>query len=128
MSMIPTTATSSSPAAHASEASPSAPAAIKSWNDNPALHAWGPLGEYLTDALQRTVLFWDVMRQRSEQYYAQKDKAVPHVLSFDAELVLDGRSFEKPVNYLLARVNPPAGTTIDPLKRPFVVVDPRANR
>jgi hypothetical protein len=80
----------------------------------------------MTDALQRTVLFWDVMRQRSEQYYAQKDKSVPHVLSFDVELVLDGRSFEKPVNYLLVRVKPPAGTTIDPLKRPFVVVDPRA--
>jgi hypothetical protein len=80
----------------------------------------------MTDALQRTVLFWDVMRQRSEQYYAQKNKSVPHVLSFDAELVLDGRSFEKPVNYLLVRVKPPAGTTIDPLKRPFVVVDPRA--
>ena len=80
----------------------------------------------MTDAMQRTVLFWDVMRQRSEQYYTQKEKAVPHVLRFDAELVLDGRMFEKPVNYLLARVKPPAGMTVDPLKRPFVVVDPRA--
>src|SRR4030095_17016298 len=70
--------------------------------------------------------FWDVMRQRSDQYYEQKAKAVPHVLSFDAELVLDARTFDKPVNYLLVRIHPPAGMTIDPLKRPFVVVDPRA--
>ena len=35
----------------------------------------------MTDAMQRTILFWDVMRQRSDQYYAQKAKDVPHVLS-----------------------------------------------
>lgn len=91
-----------------------------------AVQAWGPLGEYLIDATQRTILFWDVLRQRSNQYYEQKAKAVPHVLSFDAELVLDGRTFERPVNYLLVRVKPPAGVAIDPRKRPFVVVDPRA--
>jgi hypothetical protein len=93
---------------------------------NAALQAWGPLGEYMTDAVQRTVLFWDVMRQRSEQYYAQKAKAVPHVLSFDAELVLDARTFDKPVNYLLVHIKPLDGLAVDPRKRPFVVVDPRA--
>ena len=91
-----------------------------------ALLTGGPLGEYMTDALQRTVLFWDVLRLRSEQYYAQKNKEVPHVLSFDAELVLDARTFERPANYLLVRVKPPQGVVIDPKKRPFVVVDPRA--
>jgi pimeloyl-ACP methyl ester carboxylesterase len=90
------------------------------------LQPWGPVGEYMTDAMQRTVLFWDVMRQRSDQYYSEKAKDVPHVLRFDAELVLDGRTFEEPVNYLLARIKPPAGMTADPRKRPFVVVDPRA--
>ena len=88
--------------------------------------AWGPLGEYVADSMQRTILFWDVLRQRSDQYYAQKAKAVPNVLSFDAELVLDGRTFERPVNYGLVRVQPPEGVIIDPKKRPFVVVDPRA--
>ena len=82
--------------------------------------------DYWIDGWQRTILFWDVLRQRSDQYYAQKEKAVPHVLSFDAELVLDARTFERPVNYLLVRVKPPEGVVIDPKKRPFVVVDPRA--
>jgi hypothetical protein len=91
-----------------------------------ATQAWGPLGEYVADSMQRTILFWDVLRQRSDQYYAQKAKAVPNVLSFDAELVLDGRTFERPVNYGLVRVQPPEGVIIDPKKRPFVVVDPRA--
>jgi hypothetical protein len=91
-----------------------------------APQAWGPLGEYMADAAQRTVLFWDVMRERSEQYYAQKAKAVPNVLSFEVELVLDARTFTRPVNYGLVRVKPPQGVTIDLKKRPFVVVDPRA--
>jgi hypothetical protein len=28
-----------------------------------------PLSEYLVDATQRTILFWDVMRRRSNDYY-----------------------------------------------------------
>jgi len=82
--------------------------------------------DYWVDAWQRTILFWDVLRQRSNQYYAQKAKAVPHVLSFEGELVLDGRTFDPPANYGLVRIRPPSGVVIDPKKRPFVVVDPRA--
>ncbi len=39
-----------------------------------ALQAWGPLGEYLVDAAQRTILFWDLLRRRSDQYQEQKAK------------------------------------------------------
>ena len=92
--------------------------------------AWPALAqqsfEYWADATQRTLLFWDVMRRRSNAYYEQRAKAVPNVLSFDADLVLDARTFERPVNYLLVRIRPPAGVRIDPKLRPFVVVDPRA--
>src|SRR5205823_12081073 len=35
-------------------------------------------------------------------------------------------TLERPVNYGLVRIVPPAGVDIDPLRRPFVVVDPRA--
>lgn len=93
---------------------------------SPFQQAWGPVGEYVTDAAQRTILFWDLLRQRSDQYYKERAKALPNVLNFDSELVLDARDFEHPANYLLFRVKPPEGISIDPLKRPFVVVDPRA--
>ncbi|QZA80802.1 DUF3141 domain-containing protein [Deefgea piscis] len=89
-------------------------------------YAQNPLLEYWIDAMQRTALFADLLRQRSEQNQAQQAKAVPHVLSFDAELVLDARTFATAVNYLLVRVKPTAAQVIDPKKRPFVVVDPRA--
>ena len=91
--------------------------------------ALGPLApaiEYVADAAQRSVLFWDVMRQRGNQYHEHMAKDAPHVLSYAAELVIDGRTLERPVNYALARVIPPKGVDVDPTRRPFVVVDPRA--
>jgi len=42
------------------------------------------------------------------------------------ELVADGRTLPRPVNYALVRILPPAGVELDPTRRPFVVVDPRA--
>jgi pimeloyl-ACP methyl ester carboxylesterase len=90
------------------------------------LGLFGPMLEYMTDAAQRSVLFWDVMRQRSSQYRDHLAETVPHVLDYKAELVMDGRTLRRPVNYLLVRIVPPEGTEIDPLRRPFVVVDPRA--
>lgn len=88
--------------------------------------SWGPWGEYLVDVAQRTILFSDLLRQRSEQYSEQKAQATPHALKFDAELVLDARTFARPVNYGLVRIKPPVGVVIDERKRPFIVVDPRA--
>jgi pimeloyl-ACP methyl ester carboxylesterase len=87
---------------------------------------FAPAFEYFVDAAQRTILFWDVMRQRGNQYKAHLEETVPHVLEYAAELVLDGRNFERPVNYALARIIPPPGVKIDTRRRPFVIVDPRA--
>ncbi|MDG4595422.1 MAG: DUF3141 domain-containing protein [Candidatus Contendobacter sp.] len=84
------------------------------------------VADYWVDSWQRTILFWDTLRRRGNQYFEHKAMKVPHVLHFDAELVLDGRTFERPVNYGLVRIKPPEGVVIDPKKRPFVVVDPRA--
>lgn len=81
---------------------------------------------YAVDAWQRSVLFLDVMRRRGEQYEAQAARVAPHVLDYAAELVCDGRTLDRPVNYALARIVPPEGIVVDARKRPFVVVDPRA--
>lgn len=87
---------------------------------------FGAAFEYMIDAAQRSVLFCDVMRQRSNQYREHLAQTVPHVLDYKAELVMDGRTLERPVNYLLVRIVPPVGVEIDSARRPFVVVDPRA--
>lgn len=82
--------------------------------------------EYAVDAWQRSVLTTDVMRQRGNQYQRHMAKQAPNVLSMKAEVILDGRTLERPVNYVLTRIAPSKSTPSDPIKRPFVVVDPRA--
>jgi hypothetical protein len=87
---------------------------------------FAPAMEFMVDTAQRSILFWDVMRQRGNQYREHMAETAPHVLEYEVELVLDGRTLERPVNYVLARVVPPAGVDIDAERRPFVIVDPRA--
>ncbi len=92
----------------------------------PQFGLFAPAIEYFIDAAQRTILFWDVMRQRGNQYREHLAETAPHVLDFKAELVVDGRQLDRPVNYCLVRIIPPADVEIDPERRPFVIVDPRA--
>src|SRR5215467_3258640 len=89
---------------------------------------WGTndLFDYWVDAWQRSILLLDVLRQRGNNCAEHNAREAPHVLSFAAQLVLDGRTFPRPVNYGLARIVPPEETAIDPSKRPFIVFDPRA--
>ena len=110
-----------------------------------------PLGayEYLLDRGQRWILFLDILRKRGNNYLAHLKAGQPPVLVFDYEMVLDGRTFEQPVNYSLIRIldrRTPA-TDKKPVphgqadrrrapditedearrpKRPIVVIDPRA--
>ena len=110
-----------------------------------ALHWPSAAMEYMTDRTQRTILFWDVLRKRGNNYLAHLKAGQPPVLVFDYEMVLDGRTFEKPVNYSLIRIldrrtqkhktvkqnerrsapKTAAAIPVQP-KRPIVIIDPRA--
>ena len=81
---------------------------------------------YWIDTMQLWALFADTLRQRGNTWHEQASSAVPHVLSFDADLILDGRTLARPVNYLLVRIKAPKGVVTDRTKRPFIVFDPRA--
>jgi pimeloyl-ACP methyl ester carboxylesterase len=82
--------------------------------------------EYWIDSAQRTVLFWDVLRQRADNALEHHEHGKPPLLKFEYEMVVDGRTLPRPVNYAMVRVLPPAGVKVDSLRRPFVVIDPRA--
>ena len=82
------------------------------------LYNFNAVQEYWLDAWQRSILTLDVLRERGNTYLEQNAKEVPNVLEFKAELVRDGRTLERPVNYGLVRILPPAGTKIDPPRRP----------
>jgi hypothetical protein len=86
----------------------------------------GPFLDYCIDAWQRGILFLDILRERGDTSVERRRQFAPNVLKFEYELILDGRTLPRPVNYLLVRIPPPDGRKQDPLKPPFVVVDPRA--
>jgi hypothetical protein len=82
--------------------------------------------DYGIDAMQRAVLYADIMRARGNQYRAHMQETAPNVLNFAAELVMRGDTLPRPVNYGLVRIQPQPGVASDETRRPFVVVDPRA--
>ncbi|MBN3832014.1 DUF3141 domain-containing protein [Burkholderia sp. Ac-20344] len=86
------------------------------------LSAW----HYAVDAAQRSLLFWDTLRERGTQYVERTAQGLKPVLHFDYDVVLDGRQFARPVNYALVHIQPPDGVIVDAAKRPYLIIDPRA--
>ena len=91
---------------------------------------WSDLMEYQIDAFQRSVLFFDTLRQRADNMLEHEKAGMPPLLDFKYEMVLDARKFERPANYALLKITE-AGEDcledcLDPDKPPVMIVDPRA--
>ena len=95
---------------------------------NPAAAAkvWMDWYGYAVDATQRSILFLDTLRQRGNNFVQHNQAGLPPLLHFAHETVVDGRKLERPVNYALVRIVPPEGVIVDPKRRPYVIIDPRA--
>jgi pimeloyl-ACP methyl ester carboxylesterase len=92
---------------------------------------WAPVDpasawQYCLDAGQRAILFWDTLRLRGNDFMELTLRGFEPMLHFEYETVLDGRAFERPVNYKLVQIKPPPGVTVDPKRRPYLIIDPRA--
>ncbi|WP_266182478.1 DUF3141 domain-containing protein [Dyella humicola] len=104
----------------------------RQWRDDGLLKAWAALANpvdgwrYAVDAAQRSVLYWDTLRERGSAFVDAAAQGLKPALHFDYETVLDARHFERPVNYALLRILPPDGVVVDGRKRPYVIIDPRA--
>lgn len=81
---------------------------------------------YAVDAAQRWVLFLEALWERGNHFVDNASDGLKPVLHFESETVMDGREFERPVNYALLRIVPPEGVTVDARRRPYVIIDPRA--
>jgi len=88
--------------------------------------AWSQGFQYATDFAQRSILFWDTLRERGNNFVEHNQQGLTPVLHFAYETVVDGRELARPVNYALVRIVPPDGVKIDPKLRPYVIIDPRA--
>ena len=90
------------------------------------IEAWGEAVSYWTDFTQRSLLFWDTLRQRGNDWLAHEAAGKPPLIAFDYEIVTDARGFERPANYALVHIAAPLDRPTDPDKRPYVIIDPRA--
>ena len=77
---------------------------------------------YSVDLAQRSILFWDTLRERGNNFVSHERAGMPPLLHFEHEMIMDGRKFERPVNYALLRIKP----FTDSKKRPYIIIDPRA--
>jgi len=86
--------------------------------------------DYQRDFLERTILFWDTLRQRANNMLEHERSGLPPLLDFQYEMLLDARRFEHAANYALLRITEIGSThaedCIDPNKPPVIVIDPRA--
>jgi pimeloyl-ACP methyl ester carboxylesterase len=87
---------------------------------------WLQWAQYCVDATQRWVLTMETYRQRANQMLDHADQGMPPLLAFPYEIVLDGRTLERPVNYALLHIVPPEGWSPIEGKPPMVIIDPRA--
>jgi pimeloyl-ACP methyl ester carboxylesterase len=106
-------------------------AASEPLKDKPILPAspldfWRDASSYWLDFTQRSILFWDTLRQRGNNWIEHEKAGKPPLLDFEWEMIADARTFERPVNYALVRIVAPEGVSTDPEQRPFVIIDPRA--
>ncbi|WP_089229706.1 DUF3141 domain-containing protein [Tistlia consotensis] len=92
--------------------------------------SWRDLLDYQRDVFERTVLFWDTLRQRADNMLEHERAGLPPLLDFRHEMLIDARRFERPANYALLRITEVGGDCwddcVDLRKRPVVFVDPRA--
>ncbi|MDD4242572.1 MAG: DUF3141 domain-containing protein, partial [Smithellaceae bacterium] len=99
------------------------------------------LSEYFVDSMQRSIIFTDILRKRGNNYIKHIRSGQPPVLTFNYEMILNAKNFERPVNYALVRISDRRRSDIvmesvnrrlkdkdNPVrpKRPIVIIDPRA--
>jgi len=99
------------------------------------------LSEYILDSIQRSIIFTDILRKRGNNYIKHIRSGQPPVLTYNYEMILNAKNFNRPANYALVRISERRREDIQPdhidhrtkskdrpvkPKRPIVIVDPRA--
>jgi pimeloyl-ACP methyl ester carboxylesterase len=82
--------------------------------------------QYLVDFWQRWALFMDVLRRRGNDFVQNESRGSAPVLVYDYDMIIDGTTLDRPVNYSLVAIHPPKGVNVRQDGRPYIIVDPRA--
>lgn len=94
---------------------------------NPFPSIWDILA-YQRDCWERAILFWDTLRERGDNMLEHERLGLPPLLDFRTETLLDARTFQRPVNYVLLSISSlaEAEPCYHPAKPPVIIIDPRA--
>ncbi|MCM2258773.1 MAG: DUF3141 domain-containing protein, partial [Vicinamibacteria bacterium] len=84
------------------------------------------VANYCADVWQRWAIFMDILRRRGNTFVQHTAEGCPPVLVYDFDVVIDGMTLERPVNYSLVAIHPPKGVKVRQDGRPYIIVDPRA--
>ncbi len=98
--------------------------------------------EYLVDSAQRSIIFTDILRKRGNNYIKHIRSGQPPVLTYNYEMILNAKNFDRPSNYALVRISDrrrredeapdhqnrrhSSKEHLTKPKRPIIIVDPRA--
>ena len=86
----------------------------------------GDYWEYWVDFGQRSLLYWDALRQRGDNTLAHERAGYPLLLKFPYEVLIDGRDLPSPVNYSLLKITPEPDQPTNKESTPVIIIDPRA--
>ncbi len=108
--------------------------AVESMTAKPAPHAGSQsmttFADYLIDAAQRNILFWDALRQRANNMLEHERQGLPPLLNFKYEEIADAAEYDPPTNYKLLKILEVDDVCIvdclDPEKPPVMIIEPRA--
>jgi len=84
------------------------------------------VANYCADLWQRWAIFMDILRRRGNTFVQHTAEGCPPVLVYDFDVIIDGTTLERPVNYSLVAIHPPKGVKVRQDGRPYIIVDPRA--
>ena len=79
---------------------------------------WMTGAAYMVDFAQRSLLFWDTLRQRGNNFIEHERQGLPPVLRFEHEMVMDGRTLERRSTTRCCASCLPRASTVDPRRRP----------
>ena len=63
-----------------------------------AASVWSDWQAYAIDNAQRSILFWDTIRERGNAFIERNQQGLPPVLHFEYETVVDGRTLARGID------------------------------
>lgn len=81
--------------------------------------AWQAWSCHGTDMARRSILFWDTIHRRGNQFLEHERAGKPPVLAYEYKMIMDGRTLERPVN-LHKRSEGTAGSEGDEFRPPWL--------